>query len=65
MDFSTVWDMILDYQIATEPELRLVTNINGDTVETLNNIIYSRTGLRNIEQVIEYLPKGRTDLIYK
>lgn len=50
-----IWNTIIQYDIATENEIQLVTDINGYTVETLNNIIYARTGLRNIEQVKEYL----------
>ena len=53
MDKSEVWEYLSDYGIATESELRLVTNINGYTIETLNDIIYAKTGYRDIEQLKE------------
>lgn len=47
---SLIWNKILAYQIATQNELELVTCINGYNKETLNDIIYAKTGYRNIEQ---------------
>ena len=46
-----IWDYLLEHGIATEDELQLITDINGWTVETLESVIYSKTGLRNIEQL--------------
>ena len=48
-----VWDFIRDYEIATEDELSLVTSINGLNISTLNDVLYVRTGYRDIEQLIE------------
>ena len=50
-----IWDKILDLDIATEEELSLVTSINGYNEESLNDIIYIRTGYRDIEQLMEEL----------
>lgn len=50
---ARVWDLIANYDIATEEELQLVTDINGYSIETLNDVIYARTGYHNIDQVIE------------
>lgn len=50
---NEVWDLIITYGIATDDEIRLVTNINGYNMEALNDIIYARTGYRDIDQVIE------------
>ena len=47
------WDFILEYGIANEEELKLVTNINGYNLETLNDIIYVRSGYEDMEQYIE------------
>lgn len=47
-----VWDLIITYGIATDDEIRLVTNINGYNMEALNDIIYAKTGYRDIDQVI-------------
>jgi len=46
-----IWDYLLEYGIATEDELRLITNINGYNKETLEDVIYSKTGLRSLEQL--------------
>lgn len=52
MDISTIWDTIIEYGIATEEELSLVTAIDGYNEDTLNNVIYVRTGCRSIEQLL-------------
>ena len=48
-----VWDLLYQYDIATENELRLVTTINGYNIDSLNDILYARTGLRDIEQLLD------------
>ena len=48
-----LYDDIINYGIATEQEMALVLMINGTSIEQLNNIIYVKTGYRNIEQFIE------------
>lgn len=53
MDTGTIWDAIVEYGIATEEELSLVTAIDGYNEDTLNNVIYVRTGCRNIEQLLD------------
>ena len=46
-----VWDLLIEYGVATQKELELVTCINGYNIDTLNDVIYVRTGYRNIEQI--------------
>ena len=53
-----VWDLLLQYDIATEDELKLVTRINGYNMDTLDDIIYVRTGLRDIEQLLDEIKGG-------
>lgn len=48
-----VWDFLLEHNIANEREMILVTKINGYKVETLNDILYARTGYHDIEQYAE------------
>ena len=48
-----IWDYLIENGIATEDEMRLVTSINGYNVESLNSILYSRTGYRDLEQIQE------------
>ena len=47
---SMLWDFIIDNNIATEDEVRLVTDINGWNEKTMTDIIHARTGLRSYEQ---------------
>lgn len=54
-EFCDTYDFIIDYEIATEAELTLVCCINGRNVETLNSVIFARTGYRNMEQIKEEL----------
>ena len=57
-----IWDLIETFGIANEDEMRLVTDINGYSPETLMDIIYARTGLRSLEQVFdEYGDMGTPD----
>ena len=53
MDLNELWNTIIGYEIANDDELRLVTDINGYNEETLNDVIYARTGYRDIEQFLE------------
>lgn len=53
-DIDDVYSILVDYEIATEEELKLVTHISGYDMETLNAVIYVRTAYRDIEQLIEY-----------
>lgn len=47
---AMLWDFIVDNNIATEDEIRLVVDINGLNEGTMNGIIYAKTGLRSYEQ---------------
>ena len=53
MNTDTIWDAIIEYGIATEKELELITAINGYNDDALNDVIFVRTGYRNIEQLLE------------
>ena len=53
MTISEMWDTIVEeYGIATWEELELVTAINGYNEDALNDVIFVRTGYRNIEQLL-------------
>lgn len=39
--------------IATINEINLVTAINGYNIDTINDIIYVRTGCRDFDQLLE------------
>ena len=57
MDIAKLWDLIVEYGVATEEELQLVTSINGYSLEALIDVIYARTGY-SIEQFIEDITGG-------
>lgn len=40
------WDILREWEIATYDELTLITTINGDTIETYEDVLYARTGHR-------------------
>jgi hypothetical protein len=46
------WNKIVERGIATEEELQLVTEINGYNIETLDSVMYARTGFQDWEQYI-------------
>ena len=50
---NKIWDAIIEQGIASEEELQLITNINGYNEETLNSVIYSKEGYRDIIQYQE------------
>ena len=45
-----IWEFILDEGLATESELELVTDLCGMSEKVLNDVIWARTGYRNMEQ---------------
>lgn len=45
-----LWDYMVEQRIATDDELRLVTSIDGMNIDTLNDVLYVRTGYRDIKQ---------------
>ena len=57
MNIEKLWDLIVEYGVATEEELQLVTSINGYSLETLTDVIYVRTGY-SIEQFLEDITGG-------
>ena len=46
--FNQVWDDVMS--IATEEEMRLVCNINGKSIASLESIIYVRVGYISYDQ---------------
>ena len=48
MDTETAYEALIEAGVATEGELALVTNINGYSLETLEAVLYARTGYRDL-----------------
>ena len=49
-EIDVIWFKIIDYGIASQKELELITKINGDSIETLNSVICARSACHDIEQ---------------
>ena len=54
MNLKEYYDYLIEHEIVTEDEIDLVTKINGYNEETLDNILYVRTGYQDLEQYTEY-----------
>lgn len=52
-DVNELWDQLLELELFTYEELKLLTSINGFSIETLNDAIFSRYGYRDLEQMME------------
>ena len=52
-DTEELYDYLVDYGIATEEEIGLVCSINGTNLDSLESILYSRSGYRSLEQIKE------------
>ena len=52
MDTETAYEALIEAGVATVGELVLVTNINGYSIETLEAVLYARTGYRDL---VDYL----------
>ena len=57
-----LYDFIVDNNIATEDEVRLVTDISGWSEDTMTSIIFARTGLRSYEQCKDEGYQGADEL---
>ena len=51
ISFEEMFDKLIELNIATENEIELVCCINGYTIDTLNDILYARTGYRDLEGI--------------
>jgi len=51
-DVDTLYEELLDGDLFTSEELQLITNLNGYSVETLNDAIYIRYGYRSLGQML-------------
>lgn len=50
---DSLWDYLESELIATEEELQLITKINGFKLETMEAVLYARTGYRSLDQVTD------------
>lgn len=50
---NELYNELIEQGLFTNEELRLLTNINGLSIDTLNDAIYSRFGYRDYNQFME------------
>ena len=51
MSFNQYFDNLVEFNIATKEELHLVLNICGWSKESLDSILYARTGFNSWNQL--------------
>lgn len=52
-DFWEKAEILIEVGVATEEEISLVSQINGQNEQTLEDILYVRTGYRDLQDFIE------------
>jgi len=52
MSIEEMWNYLIDNNICTENELKLITDINGYSKETMEDCLYARTGERYFDEEI-------------
>lgn len=50
-ELDNTWQYMVDADIATDDTLRVITSINGYSIDTLNDVLYAVTGYRDINQL--------------
>ena len=53
MTLEQLYDNLIEHGIATHEEILLVTKINGWNKDSMNDILFVRTGYRDWEQYTE------------
>lgn len=55
-DIDNMVNTMVDFGVCTEEEFDLVSTINGYSVETVNDVLYARTGYSDYEDWFHDLP---------
>lgn len=50
MDKDEAWDTLLMLDVS-EDTLQIVTSINGYSMDTMNDILFAKTGYRSFDQI--------------
>jgi len=48
-----LWDLLVNFELASESTLQLITRLNGYNLETMENVLYALTGYQSYEQFME------------
>jgi hypothetical protein len=52
-ELNKLWDLLVNYELASEETLQLITRLNGYSLETMENVLYALTGYHSYEQYME------------
>ena len=52
-EYNNLYDYLVDNEIFTEGEIAIAVYFNGDGLETLETLLYYRTGYRSLDQILE------------
>ena len=52
-EIEKLWDLLVNYELASEESLKLVTCLNGYSLETMESVLYALTGYHSYEQYME------------
>ena len=50
-EINSVYEALIEEYGVSEEALQLITNINGYSIDTLNDVIYAVFGYRSLEQM--------------
>ena len=51
-EINELWDWMILHNLATQETLKIITSINGYTLETLLDVLYVVTGYRSWDQYL-------------
>lgn len=54
-EMEVMWNEMVEFGFVTEEELGLAVALCGNTIETLERVLYIRTGYRSMDQLYEEL----------
>lgn len=52
MELNEAWEILEEFGVS-EQTLQIITDINGYSMETLEDVLYVISGYRNFDQVLE------------
>lgn len=52
-ELNKLWDLLVNYELASEETLQLITRLNGYSLETMERVLYALTGYHSYEQFME------------
>lgn len=52
-ELEKLWDLLVNYELASESTLQLVTRLNGYSLETMEDVLCALTGYHSYDQFME------------